>query len=233
MNPVDDKKLEDLYGLLDLRPGAEVTDIGCGTGEMLIRLAERFRVKGVGVDKSPYCIREAKQRKHDRVPRAKLEFLELDGARYRPPDGKLSDLAMCIGATWIYGGYKNTLHDLSRMTRPLGRVMVGEPFWRKDPPQEYLDAGGLSRDSFSTHYDNATGGESQGLGLVYTLVSNEDAWDRYEALHWYAASQFALSNPQDPDLEDLLARNSRERESYLRYGRDTLGWAIYLFRKTS
>ena len=233
MNPVDDRKLEDLYGLLDLRPGAGVIDIGCGKGEMLIRLAEKFAIKGVGVDKSPYCIREANQRKRHRAPRAKLEFVEIDGARYRPKDGELSDLAMCIGASWIFGGYKNTLRDLSRMTRPLGLVMAGEPFWRKDPPQEYLDAAGLSRNSFSTHYDNAASGESQGLALVYTLVSNEDDWDRYEALHWYAANQYALSNPQDPDLEDLLARNSRERESYLRYGRETLGWAIYLFRKTS
>ena len=233
MNPVDDKKLENLYGLLDLKSGARVTDIGCGKGEMLVQLAEKFAIKGVGVDKSPYCIREAKKRKHDRVPRAKLEFLEMDGARYRSQDGELSDLATCIGASWIFGGYKNTLGDLSRMTRPLGFLMVGEPFWRKDPPPEYLDASGLSRDSFSTHYDNADSGESLGLGLVYTLVSSEGDWDRYEALHWYAVNQYALSNPRDPDLEELLARDSRERESYLRYGRETLGWAIYLFRKTS
>ena len=119
------------------------------------------------------------------------------------------------------------------MTKPLGLVMVGEPFWRKDPPQDYLDSAGLSRDSFGTHYDNGTSAESLDLGLVYTLVSSEDDWDRYEALHWYAANHYALSNPQDPDLEELLTRNSRERESYLRYGRETLGWAIYLFRKTS
>jgi hypothetical protein len=53
----------------------------------------------------------------------------------------------------------------------------------------------------------------------------------YEALHWYAADEYAFTNPQDPDLEELSALVSKDRESYLRWGRETLGWAIYLFRK--
>ncbi len=59
MNPVNENSLEHLYDLLELKRGARVIDIGCGKGEMLIRLAEKYHVEGVGVDKSPYCIREA------------------------------------------------------------------------------------------------------------------------------------------------------------------------------
>jgi|SRR2546422_10591742 len=101
MNPVNEDRLERLYDLLELKQGARVIDVGCGKGEMLIRLAEKYHVKGLRVDKSPY---------------------------------------------------------------------------------------------------------------------------------WYAAAEYALSNPQDPDSEELSARVSNERESYLRWGRETLGWAIYLFR---
>jgi hypothetical protein len=104
---------------------------------MLIRLAEKYPIKGVGVDKSPYCIREAAERKRKRVPRTDLKFLEMDGAQYRIENGESSDLAMCIGATWIYNGYRNTIRALTEMTEPSGFVMVGEPFWRKTPPQEY------------------------------------------------------------------------------------------------
>jgi SAM-dependent methyltransferase len=231
MNPVNEDGLEHLYGLLELGRGARVIDVGCGKGEMLIRLAEKYHVKGVGVDKSPYCVREAAESKRKRVPRADLKFLEMDGAQYRPENGEPSDLAMCMGATWIYGGYRNTIKALAGMTSPSGFVMVGEPFWRKTPSQEYLNSGELSTDSFDTHPGNVATGESEGLRTVYTLVSGEEDWDRYESLHWYAAAEYALANPEDPDLEELSASVSKERESYLNWGRETMGWAIYLFRK--
>jgi trans-aconitate methyltransferase len=231
MNPVNEDRLEHLYDLMQLKRAARVVDVGCGKGEMLIRLAEKCHVKGVGVDKSPYCIREAAESKRKRVPRADLKFLEMDGSQYKPERGESSDLAMCIGATWIYGGYGNTIRALAGMTKPSGFVMVGEPFWRRNPSQEYLKSGELSADSFDTHYGNVTTGGSEGLQTVYTLVSSEEDWDMYEGLHWYAAAEYALANPRDPDLEELSARVSSERESYLRWGKETLGWAIYLFRK--
>ena len=231
MNPVNETRLDRLYDLMELNRGARVVDVGCGKGEMLIRLAEKYHIEGVGVDKSPYCIREASERKRQRTPWSDLKFLELDGAQYKAETGKSSDLAMCIGASWIYGGYSNTVKALARMTRPLGFVMVGEPFWRRNPPQEYLQHAGLLTESFDTHEGNVATGEPEGLRAVYTLVSSEEDWDMYEGLHWYAAAEYAITNPQDPDLEELAARVSKERESYLRWGRETLGWAIYLFRE--
>jgi cyclopropane fatty-acyl-phospholipid synthase-like methyltransferase len=52
MNPVNEDRLNRLYDLLELKQGARVTGIGCGKGKMLIRLAEKYHIKGVGVDKS-------------------------------------------------------------------------------------------------------------------------------------------------------------------------------------
>ncbi|TMI13732.1 methyltransferase domain-containing protein [Candidatus Bathyarchaeota archaeon] len=231
MNPVNETKLERLYDLLELKPNARAIDIGCGKGEMLMRLAEKYDIKGLGIDKSPYCILEAQKLKRQRIPQANLKFLEMDGAQYKPETGEYSDLTMCIGATWIYGGYKNTVSALCGMTRAPGFVMVGEPLWRTNPPKEYLQSEGLSADSFDTHQGNVRTGESEGLRPVFTLVGSKEDWDRSEGLHWTSATEYAFAHPEDTDLEELLARDSKERESYLRWGRDTLGWAIYLFRK--
>lgn len=233
MNPLDEKELEELYELIPIRSQARVTDIGCGKGEMLIRLAEKNEIKGVGVDKSPYCIRDAEKKKRERIPQADLRFLEMDGADYKPEAEESEDLTMCIGASWIYGGYKKTLKALSQMTRSSGHVMVGEPFWRKTPPQGYLRREKISRNLYNTHQGNVKVGESVGLAPVYSLVSSESDWDKYEGLHWYAMREYANSHPEDPDLKDLLARSSRERELYLKYERDIFGWAIYLFQRLS
>jgi len=231
MNPVSEERLDVFLDLLQLPKTAKVTDIGCGKGEMLIRLAEKRAVKGVGVDKSPYCIREATSRRVERVPQMDLEFLEMDGSDYEPEVQESNDLTMCIGASWIFGGYRNTLKALSNMTKPAGNIMVGEPFWRKPPPQSYLGRAKLSRRAFNTHRGNVEAGESVGLSPLYALVSDVSDWDKYEGLHWYAAREYAIEYPEDPDVKELLARDSKGRENYLKFERDILGWAIYLFQK--
>ena len=84
---------------------------------------------------------------------------------------------------------------------------------------------------FGTHYENVIAGEDEGLFPLYTLVSNQDDWDRYETLKWYAAEKYAAKNPDDNDAREVLDRISHERTSYLRWARDTVGWSLYLFRK--
>ncbi|MFO7743503.1 MAG: class I SAM-dependent methyltransferase, partial [Anaerolineae bacterium] len=81
------------------------------------------------------------------------------------------------------------------------------------------------------HDGNVTVGQELGLELVYTLVSNQDDWDRYEGLQWYAAEVWASRHPDDPDVEEVLERVRHDKQAYLRWGRETMGWAIYVFKK--
>lgn len=69
------------------------------------------------------------------------------------------------------------------------------------------------------------------MELVYTLVSDQDDWDMYEGLQWYAAEEWAGEHPEDPDVEEVLKRVRESKAVYLRWGRETLGWAIYVFKK--
>ena len=58
---------------------------------------------------------------------------------------------------------------------------------------------------------------------------NGDEWDRYETLQRRAAARFAAAHPDDPDVPELLSRVERSRHEYLTWGRETLGWSLYLF----
>ncbi len=53
MNPVSPAKLDTLIEALELPPGARVLDLACGKGELLIRIAERYPIRAVGVDLDP------------------------------------------------------------------------------------------------------------------------------------------------------------------------------------
>jgi ubiquinone/menaquinone biosynthesis C-methylase UbiE len=230
-NPTSLAKIEELIGLFRLKPGSSVLDIACGKAEMLVRLAEAYDIRGVGVDLSPYAVRDAEELKRRRVPDSDLEFVTANGADFHAENTNNFDLAMCIGASWIWDGHRGTLKAMMDMTKPGGIVAVGEPFFTQEPSEEYLVAEDFSRDDFSTHYGNIQIAEEEGFAPLYTMVSNQDDWDRYETLQWMAVDEFAQNNPDDPDLTEIKTRNAESREIYLKWGRDGFNWAIYLFRK--
>jgi len=229
LNPMSTIKIDELIELLNLKPQAVVLDIACGKGEILTRIAGRYTISGVGVDISPFFVADAKQNLKQRVPNSRIEILNMDGADYKPD--RLFDLSMCIGASWIYKGHQETLRALKSMTKPGGLILVGEPFWLKEPEEAYLTAAGETRDDFGTHYENVQAGTEEDLILLYSLVSNQDDWDRYSALRWYSTAKFAEENTDDPDVTEIVKRIDREKATYLQWGRDTVGWAIYLFQK--
>ena len=230
-NPTSEEALARLVELLRLPPDARVVDIACGKGEFLIRLAEAYGVRGTGVDISPYFILDAEARLKARVPAANVVFTQMDGADFRPDKPHSFSLASCLGASWIFGGHAGTLDALVSMVEPGGWVIAGEPYWLREPSEEYLAASGERREGFGTHASNVEAGERRGLDLVYTLVSSKEDWDSYEGLQWYATAEHARAHPDDPDLPELVRRVAKNKAVYLRWGRDTLGWAIYVFRR--
>jgi hypothetical protein len=64
------------------------------------------------------------------------------------------------------------------------------------------------------------------------IDSSLDDWDRYETLHWLAAEEWLNEHPDDPDAEEIRTRTERDRERYLRWQRDLLGWAIIVGRRS-
>jgi SAM-dependent methyltransferase len=229
-NPTSEEKLAWLVRLLRLSNDSSVVDIACGKGEFLIRLAEAYDPRGEGIDISPFFIGEAQRRLEARAPSASITFTTMDGSAFKPDEPHSLDLASCIGASWVFGGHAATLDALAGMVKPGGWVVAGEPYWLQEPSEDYLEASGVARGDFASHASNAEAGERRGLDLIHTIVSGQDDWDRYEGLQWYATDEYARTHPHDPDLAEVLERVGKARAAYLRWGRDTLGWAIYLFR---
>jgi SAM-dependent methyltransferase len=214
-----------------LKRRERVLDIACGKGEFLVRLAELYGIAGVGVDISPYCIRDCVENHQRRVPDSDIEFVEMDGADYRPEVLSSFDATLCIGASWVYGGHRGTIQALKAMVKKGGLIVVGEPFWLMEPREEYLEIEGIKRGDFGTHSDNVRVGEDEGLTCLYTLVSSYDDWDHYETLQWWAVDEYIRTHPEDPDIYELVERKTREKDIYLHGGRETMGWALYVFRK--
>lgn len=229
-NPVSPAKIDSLIELLGLTPTATVLDLGCGKAELLLRLVERYGARAVGVDLSVPLLAEARQQAARRDLAGRLTLHEADAATFAAPAAGF-DLGLCIGASHIFGGLVPTLDRLREFVRPGGLVLVGEGFWQREPDPAYLQVMGAARDELKTHAENVGAGVALGLVPHYAMVSSPDDWDRYEWLHCRAVELYAEAHPEDPDTPALLERIRAWRDIYLRWGRETLGFGLYLFRR--
>ena len=91
----------------------------------------------------------------------------------------------------------------------------------------------MTLDMFGPIVGNLAMAHEEGLTPLYVQPRRQEDWDRYQFLQLRAAERYAASHPEDPDVPELLERTHRENDEYLRWGRDTVGWGIYLFRRAA
>jgi SAM-dependent methyltransferase len=229
MNPVSPEGVDELVEAIDLHSGARVLDLGCGKGELLLRLAERFGAHGVGVDLQGELLAEARALAAVRAPDRDVRFVEADVTAFVPERAEF-DLAATVGAT--PDSYRATLGRLRDLVRPGGLVLLGEGYWRREPSDEYLAALGASRDELTDYAGTIRAGEEEGLTPLYAVVSSAADFDRYEWRWSLNGERYASEHPDEPGIDDFLAwiRNGRRRYVELG-GRDTLGFGLFLFRR--
>ncbi len=227
--PIAEAKLADIESQLPLGPGTRILDVGCGRAEWLMRLVEGYGARGVGVDRSAGALAVARAEAARRGTSGAVDLREQDAADFDAPAASF-DLALCVGSTHVLGGYRETLRALRRWVRPGGHVVLGEGFWQREPPQEYLDGFGGSRDELATHAENVAAALEEGFVPLYAAVSSPDDWDRYEGRYARNIELYVMEHPDDPEAPAMRDRIRRWRDGYLRWGRDTMGFALYLHR---
>jgi SAM-dependent methyltransferase len=223
-NPTSADKLRTLGERLRLGSASRVLDIASGRGGPAVLLAQEFGCEIEGIEVAPEFHAVAVERAEAAGVDERLAFRLGDASQEELPAASY-DVAMCLGASFVWGGLAGTLDALEPTVRPGGHVVVGEPFWRKLPlPEDYAE-----RDEpFTTLEGTVALMERGALRVVSVIASSEDDWDRYETLHWRAVEEWLAENADDPDAGDIRSRHERYKETYLRHAREYLGWAIFV-----
>ncbi|HLG09383.1 MAG TPA: class I SAM-dependent methyltransferase [Gaiellaceae bacterium] len=223
-NPTSKEKLLLLGERLGLGPETRVLDVASGRGGPALILAGEFGCAVHGIEIAPEFRAAAVERAASAglAERVSFELGDAASVAFHPES---YDIAMCLGASFIFGGLADTVEALAPAVRPGGYVVSGEPYWRRLPlPEGYEDR----RDPWTTLEGTAVVFETSGLPVVSVIASSEDDWDRYETLHWRAVEQWLAANPDDPDALEIRTRHEREKRTHLRYRRELLGWAIFV-----
>jgi hypothetical protein len=144
------------------------------------------------------------------------------------------DLGICVGSTHAFGmgdaAFPNTIARMRQFVRAGGYVLIGEAYWKQEPAAEYLKLIGQPVGIYRDHIGNIAFARERGLEPVYDVVSDLDEWDDFEQRHFANVQSDAEAKPDDPKLAAKLAASGRWREGYLRWGRSTMGFGLYLFR---
>jgi SAM-dependent methyltransferase len=231
-NPISEDTIDTLIGLLPLGASDRALDVGCGRGELLIRLAEATGAHGFGLDSSEAQIARARHEAATRLPATDMLFETRDGGTLVAPAGSFA-LAACVGSSHALGGLVPTLERLSELVRPGGHVVVGEGYWIRPPLPAELEILGASEDELPDLPGLLAAGDGHGLRPVYLASATDEDWRRYEWAYVLNLETYAAANPDEPGIQLVRDRAEFARTRRLlaaRHG-ESLGFALVAWQR--
>lgn len=226
-NPITPGKLAALGQALHLAPGTRVIDLASGSGEMLCTWARDHGVTGTGVDISTVFTEKARARAAELGVADRVTFVHDDASGFVADEPV--DLAACVGATWIGGGVAGTAELLGESLRPGGLMLIGEPYWRREvPDQETAEAcHAVGKDDFLVLPELIEQFGGLGYDVVEMVLADQDSWDRYRAAQWLNLRRWLDGNPDDELAAEVRAELTTDPARYTRYQREYLGWGVF------
>jgi SAM-dependent methyltransferase len=208
-----------------------VLDIGCGWGELMLRILSAVpEATGLGLDTDEGDLARGREAAKARGLGDRVTFVRESGVgTTRGP----ADLVLCVGASQALseaGPPEHTpaaLQVLRRLVTPGGRVLLGEGFWQRPPADAELAA----------MWPGATAGEypdlagladlaiEAGFRPVWIEVASSDEWDDFESGYQADEEEWLAAHPGHPKAAPLREQVDQHRSQWLRGYRGILGMA--------
>jgi len=228
-NPMSEAELGHLVELLALpnkpdlasiRDAASMVDIGCGSGELLLRCHEAgIGDDWFGCDLSPWMLNDACRQAEQRAPGSGTWVLG-HGARWSSPQAlRLS----CIGAEWVFHGMNGAVAALGSMCVPGGRVAFGGPRLHFDADPGVVTE---SHGRLDTVAEVESTLRANGLRLVERIDPDEDGWRSYLARSHECVRTWRNMYP-GPKADRFL-EDQRDWAERFEAEAQIIGWSVWV-----
>jgi SAM-dependent methyltransferase len=229
--PLSEARAARLTERLTLGSPVTVLDIGCGWGELMLRiLAAAAAATGVGIDVNDADLARGRDNARVRGLSGRAGFVQESGiGTSRGP----ADVVLCLGASHALseaqppGQTAAALRVLRRLVTPGGRVLLGEGIWQRSPTATELAA----------MWPGMTTGELLDLpGLVDVAVdagfrpawietASLEEWEEFESGYQCDEEEWLAGHQDHPMANEIRKQLDEHRSYWLRGYRGVLGLA--------
>ncbi|MEM9564962.1 MAG: methyltransferase [Actinomycetota bacterium] len=170
-SPMTDETADRLVASLAADAPTRILDIGCGWGELLLRLLDACpRATAHGIDHDDALIERASSNATARRLRDRVTFSS------QLADAKPADLVLVVGAEHAIGTFDEALTELATLVEPGGRLLLGTGFWEGAPSNAQVEMfGPLPRLD-----ELVAGTAAAGWRPLDLQVATAADWDRFE-----------------------------------------------------
>ncbi|MFE7896968.1 SAM-dependent methyltransferase [Streptomyces sp. NPDC057424] len=223
--PLSEARADALVQRLTRHHPTTVLDIGCGSGELMLRiLATTPEATGTGIDLDTDDLARGRKAAEDRGLASRAAFLEesATGTTHGP-----ADLVLCVGASQALGGrLPEALGELRRLVTDRGRVLLGEGFWQRTPTPDELSR--MWPDAAATDHPDLAAlvglAVDAGFRVEWTETASLDEWEQFESGYLADTEVWLAGHPDHPSAPETRERADRHRARWLTY-RGVLGLA--------
>ncbi len=221
MNPTTPDRVFSAARIVGVSAEDFVLDLGCGNGTVLALLADAFGCRGLGIDCRPEAVLAGRALAKSRGLEDRIAFRCGDAADPADPVSGVT-VALCLGSASAFGGIEGAVGALRASLEAGGRAVLGERYWRTErvPPEFARDFADCV-----TEYELLGIVREHGFALTGIVRSTEGEFDAYESGIWAACRERLAHAPDDLEVRTYL---ERLQDEYLGYGREYVGWAMYI-----
>jgi hypothetical protein len=210
---------------------ATVIDIGCGWGELMLRILDAAPgATGLGMDVNADDLARGRANARARGLAERVEFVqESASGTTRGP----ADLVLCLGASQALSDAGSPQHiaaalrALRALVAPGGLVLLGEGFWQRAPTSAELAV--MWPDASADEYDGLAGlvdiSIDAGFRPVWIETANNDEWEEFESGYQSDLEEWLAVNGDHPLAAETRERVDSHRAAWLSGYRGVLGLA--------
>lgn len=217
--PLSDARADALADRLAAASPETLLDVGCGWGELLLRIAERAPgARGLGVDTEERHLERGRARAVELGLAHRVTFANRPGGDVTEP----ADVVLCIGSSYAFGeSPAEALAALRPLVRPGGRVVLGEGTWEVrgpvEPDRVWDDVVALP--SIAGLSDVAV---KAGYRPLWVEAASPDELFAFESGYLADLEEWLMSHPDD---DAVRARADEHRSRWLHGYRNAFGFA--------